>query len=161
MGVGDAAVKIETTGIDEVLKEMGKMQQLTGDAAQAMLNAGGNVFQKWWITEAMKHGHKKTGDMIKSIGFSKAKDRGSGLQIDIYPQGKGRTGVRNSVKAFVLHHGRNGRRNGKGKINGDEWVKDVVLDATDESNMAMAKVWGQFIATGDVPVVKKLRKGQK
>lgn len=159
--MGDAAVRIETTGIDEVLEQMGKMQQLTGDAAKAMLNAGGNVFQRYWIAEAMKHGHKKTGDMIKSIGFSKAKDRGSGLQIDIYPQGKGRTGVRNSVKAFVLHHGRKTGPDKKGEIKADEWVKDVVSDATDESNAAMAKVWGQFIATGDVPAVKKLRKGQK
>lgn len=154
-------MRVETTGIDEVMEHMAKMQQLTGETAKAMLNAGGNVFQKWWITEAMQHGHKRTGDMIKAIGFSKPKDRGNGLQVDIYPQGKGRTGVRNSVKAFVLHHGRNALRNGKGKIEGDEWVKDVVNDATDESNAAMAKVWGQFITTGDVPVVKKLRKGQK
>lgn len=156
-------MRVETTGIDEVMEHMAKMQQLTGETAKAMLNAGGNVFQKWWIVEAMQHGHKSKngGDMIKSIGFSKPKDRGNGLQVDIYPQGKGRTGVRNSVKAFVLHHGRNALRNGKGKIEGDEWVKDVVNDATDESNAAMAKVWGQFITTGDVPVVKKLRKGQK
>lgn len=154
-------MRIETSGIDEVMEHMARTQQLTGETAQAMLNAGGNVFQKWWITEALQHGHKRSGDMVKSIGYGKAKDKGSGLQVDIYPQGKGRTGVRNSVKAFVLHHGRNALRNGKGKIDGDEWVKDVVLDATDESNTAMAQVWGQFIATGNVPVVKKLRKGQK
>lgn len=159
--MGDAAVRIETTGIDEVLDHMARTQQLTGETAKVMLIAGGNVFQKWWIIEAMQHGHKRSGDMVKSIGFSKAKDKGSGLQVDIYPQGKGRKGVRNSVKAFVLHHGRNGLKDGKGKIDGDEWVKDVVLDATDDSNAAMANVWGKFIETGEVPNVKKLRKGQK
>lgn len=155
--MGDAAVKVSTTGIDKVIDEMARRQQLTGDVAKNMLIAGGNTFQKWWIIEAMQHGHKRSGDMVKSIAFSKPKDRGNGLQIDIYPQGKDRKGVKNNVKAFVLHHGRNGR----GKIDGDEWVKDVVLDATDESNDAMADVWGKFIETGNVPNVKKLRKGQK
>ena len=159
--MGDAAVRVETTGIDEVLKQMGKMQQLTGDAAKAMLNAGGNVFQREWISEAERRGHRKTGKMIKSIGFSKPKDRGRGLQIDIYPQGKDKRGTRNSVKAFVLHHGRKAGPDGKGEIKPDEWVKSVVLNATDESNQAMADVWGKFLATGDVPTVKKLSKGKK
>ena len=150
-------MRVETTGIDEVLEAMAKMQQLTGDAAKAMLRAGGNVFQREWMNEAQRKRHVHTGDMIKSIGQTNPKNIGSGLRVEIYPQGKGRTGTRNSVKAFVLHHGRSGR----GKIDGDSWVDNVVQNATDESNAAMAKVWGQFIATGDVPVVKKLRKGQK
>lgn len=157
MDLGAFAVKVETTGINEIMDQMARMKQLTGKVATNMLIAGGNTFQKWWIIEAMQHGHKRSGDMVKSIAFSKPKDRGNGLQTDIYPQGKGRKGVKNNVKAFVLHHGRNGR----GKIDGDEWVKDVVLDATDESNAAMADVWGKFIETGNVPDVKKLRKGQK
>lgn len=167
MGVGDAAVKIETTGIDEIIDQMGKMQQLTGDVAQAMLRAGGNVFQREWISEAEKRKHRKTGYMIKNIGFGKPKTKNGTLQVEVYPQGYGKpqgkrgTRTRNSVKAFVLHHGRAPGPDRIGEIKADEWVKSVVLNATDESNQAMADVWGKFIATGDVPAVKKLSKGKK
>ena len=161
--MGDAAVKIETTGIDEIIDQMGKMQQLTGDVAQAMLQAGGNVFQREWISEAEKRNHRKTGYMIKNIGFGKPKTKSGTLQVEVYPQGYGKpqgkkgTRTRNSVKAFVLHHGRGGSR----PIKADKWVESVVQNATDDSNQAMADVWGKFIATGDVPAVKKLSKGKK
>ena len=122
-----------------------------------MLRAGGNVFQREWISEAQRLRHVRTGDMLASIGQTNPKDKGGGLQVDIYPQGKGRKGVRNSVKAFVLHYGRAGKR----PIKEDYWVDSILQNATDESNAAMADVWGRFIATGNVPVVKKLRKGKK
>ena len=163
MGVGDAAVKIETTGIDEVLKQMGKMQQLTGDAAKAMLNAGGNVLQRTWIDEAERRKHRKSGKMIENIGFGKPKSKGGTLQVEVYPQGYGnpqgkkKTRTRNSVKAFVLHHGRGGKR----PIKAEHWVDSIVAKATNESNQAMADVWGKFLATSDVPTVKKLSKGKK
>lgn len=149
-------MKIETTGIDEIIDQMGKMQQLTGDVAQAMLQAGGNVFQREWISEAEKRNHRKTGYMIKTIGFGKPKTKSGTLQVEVYPQGygkpQGKKGTRtsNSVKAFVLHNGRGGSR----PIKADKWVESVVQNATDESNQAMADVWGKFIATGDVPAVK-------
>lgn len=154
-------MKVETTGIDEVLKQMGKMRQLTGKTAEAMLRAGGNVFQREWIAEAERRRHRKSGAMIKSVGFSKPRDKGNGLQVDIYPQGKDERGTRNSVKAFVLHHGRKAGPDRIGEIKADEWVDSVVEKATPESNAAMADVWGRFVSTGDVPAVKKLRKGQK
>lgn len=157
MDLGVAVVKVSTTGIDEVLNQMGKMQQLTGETAKAMLRAGGNVFQRQWMTQAERARHVRTGDMLRSIGQTNPRDKGGGLQIENYPQGKGRSGVRNSVKAFVLHHGRKGRA----KIQGDRWVDDVVQSATEEANTAMANVWGQFITTGKAPVVKKLPKGKK
>lgn len=161
--MGDAAVRIETTGIDDVLKQMGKMQQLTGDAAKAMLNAGGNVLQRTWIDEAERRRHRKSGKMIDNIGFGKPRTKSGTLQVEVYPQGYGepqgkkKTRTRNSVKAYVLHHGRGGKR----PIKADKWVDSVVENATDESNQAMADVWGKFIATGDVPAVKKLSKGKK
>lgn len=149
--MGDAAVKVSTTGIDKVIDEMARRQQLTGEAAVAMLRAGGNVFQREWMQEADRLRHRRTGDMIKSISATNPKDKGDGLQVDIYPQGKNRKGTRNSLPAFVIHHARPG----------DKWVDGVVEKATDESNDAMADVWGKFIETGNVPNVKKLRKGQK
>ena len=165
--MGDAAVRIETTGIDEVLEQMGKMQQLTGDVAQAMLRAGGNVLQRAWIVEAERRKHRKSGKMIENIGFGKPKTKDGTLQVEVYPQGYGNpqgkrgTRTRNSVKAFVLHHGRRAGPDRIGEIKADKWVESVTLKATDESNQAMADVWGKFIATGNVPAVKKLSKGKK
>lgn len=165
--MGDAAVRIETTGIDEVLEQMGKMQQLTGDVAKAMLCAGGNVLQRAWIAEAERRKHRKSGKMIENIGFGKPKTKDGTLQVEIYPQGYGNpqgkrgTRTRNSVKAFVLHHGRKAGPDRIGEIKADNWVDSIVAKASDESNQAMADVWGQFIATGNVPTVKKLSKGKK
>lgn len=165
--MGDAAVRIETTGIDEVLEQMGKMQQLTGDVAQAMVRAGGNVLQRAWIAEAERRKHRKSGKMIENIGFGKPKTKDGTLQVEVYPQGygnpqgKGGTRTRNSVKAFVLHHGRKAGPDRIGEIKADNWVDSIVAKASDESNQAMADVWSKFIATGNVPVVKKLSKGKK
>lgn len=144
---------METSGIDEVIKQMGEMQQLTGDVAKNMLRAGGNVMQKAWIDEANRNGYKRTGAMIASISQTNPIEKGTGLQIEVYPKGTDRNKTRNSVKAFVLHHGRKGR----GVIQGSRWVDKVIKNAANDTNKAMADVWGQFIATGNVPTVKKMR----
>lgn len=153
-------MRIETSGLDDVIRQMGEMQQLTGDAAKNMLRAGGNVLQQAWIDEANRHGYKRTGDMIASISQTNPKDKGNGLAIEVYPKGMGQMqGKRkkwqssNSAKAFVLHHGRKGR----GVIHGSQWVDKVAENAADDANNAMAEVWGRFIKTGNVPKVKKMK----
>lgn len=162
MGLGGDAVKIETSGIDDVIRQMGEMQQLTGEVTKNMLRAGGNVLQRAWTDEANRQGYgsKSTGDMIKSIGQTNPKETGNGLTIEVYPKGMGQLQgkrkkwqVRNSVKAFVLHHGRKGR----GVIRGSQWVDKVAENAADDASNAMAEVWGRFIATGKVPKVKKMK----
>ena len=153
MGLGGDAVKIETSGLDDVIRQMGEMQQLTGDTAKNMLRAGGNVLQQAWMDEASRHGYRRTGDMIASISQTNPKETGDGLTIEVYPKGTGRNKTRNSVKAFVLHHGRKGR----GVIRGSQWVDKVAENAADDASNAMAEVWGRFIATGKVPKVKKMK----
>lgn len=155
--MGDAAVKMEVSGMDELVEQMGKMQQLTGDVAKTMLRAGGNVMQREWINEIERLNHIRTHDMVNSISTSNPKNKGQGLEIETYPKGTGKKGVRNTVKAFVLNNGREGKR----PIKADHFVEKISEKAEKETTETMADVWGKFIATGAVPNVKKLSKGKK
>ena len=98
--------RFDTSGIDEIIKDMEDLGEDIGEAADEMLLAGAEVVKEEWRKSANKHGLKDTGAMIESIGFSKKPKSVSGIkQIDIYPQGKDAKGVRNAEKAFVNNYG--------------------------------------------------------
>lgn len=156
-------MNIETTGLDELIKDMKRLQALSGEAAMNVIRAGANELQRGWLDEAKRFRHIHTGDMVKGISYSKPKDKGKGLQADVYPMGYGRPRgkkkerTKNNVKAFVLHHGRDGKR----PIKADKWVEAVAENAGPKAQEAMADTWGKFIETGTVPNVPKLQKGKK
>lgn len=163
MGVGDAAVRVETIGLDELIKDMKRLRELGGEAAMSVIRAGANELQRGWLDEAKRRKHVKTGDMIKGVTYTRPRDRGHGLQVDVYPMGYGRPRgkkqerTQNNVKAFVLHHGRKGKR----PIGADKWVEAVAEKAGPPAQEAMADTWGKFIETGTIPNVPKLQKGKK
>jgi len=140
--------RFETSGLDELLTDMRKRQQLTGDVAKAVLQAGAEGVKKAWKLAAEEHGLRDTGDMIESIGFAhEPKGAGDVLFIDIYPQGKDHKGVRNAQKAFVLHYGTS-------KMPATYWVDDADAYSADFAVPAMQAVWDEFGRTGQVPQVE-------
>ena len=111
--------RFDTSGIDEIINEMKNLGELIGPTADRMLVAGAEEVKKAWKSAAEMHGLRDTGDMINSIGFAKTPKEVSGIkQIDIYPQGKDRKGVRNAEKAFILHYGTK-------HIKATHWVDDA------------------------------------
>lgn len=129
--------RFNTTGIDSLIKEMEALGELAGETADEMLQAGAEQVKQAWKASAVKHGHVDTGDMVKSIGFSrKPKTANDVKSIDIYPQGKDKKGVRNAEKAFVLHYGTS-------QMRGTQWVDEADEQAGEPATAAMEAVWDE------------------
>lgn len=136
--------RFDTTGMDEIVREMQRMGEQTGDVAEAMIMTGAAYVREAWRQAADEYDHRVTGDMIDSINYARTPtDLGSSLSIDIYPQGKDHKGVRNAEKAFILHYG-------SSKLKGSRWVDraDEISDATVVP--AMTRVWETYLETGQI-----------
>ncbi|MCR4886300.1 MAG: hypothetical protein K5919_05230 [Clostridiales bacterium] len=133
--------RFDVSGLDGILTEMARRQQLVGPTADKMLRRGAREVKKAWKRSAVEHGYEKpgkskrgSGDMIKSIGYKDPKTRGDVRLIEIYPQGKDSKGVRNAMKAFILHYGTS-------KIRGSRWVDDADRYSEETAIPAMREVW--------------------
>ena len=140
--------RFDTSGMDDLIRDMENMGQLSGEVAKVMVEAAANEIRDQWKIAAAEHGLKWTGDMIESIEAPGPVQRfGTFLQKDVYPMGKDRKGVRNAEKAFILHYGRNGDK----KIAATYWVDD----ADDHSEITVPPrldaIWQEFLDTGKVP----------
>lgn len=111
--------RFRTEGLDELIEDMIEMELTTSELAHEMLFAGADEIKKAWKISAEKHGHRDTGDMINSINYSRrVRKIGDLKEVDIYPQGRDRKGVRNAEKAFILHYG-------SSKLAASHWVDDA------------------------------------
>lgn len=155
--------RFEVTGLDDLIADMKRMHELSGDIADEMLLAGAEEVKGAWKETAEKFQFKETGDMIESIGYPIApKTVGDVRRIDIYPQGKGSSGVRNAEKAFILHYGTQGstsanairkrkkvdKRKGPG-IPATHWVDEADDISGPRVMEAMEEIWNKHIMEGN------------
>lgn len=126
--------KFDTSGIDDIVKQMAELGELAGDVADEMLIAGAKEVTEGWKEAAEQYGLKDTGDMIKSIGPTRVKTVGGLRAIEVYPQGKDRKGVRNAEKAFLLHYGTS-------SIPAKRWVDKADQISAEPAEKAMREVW--------------------
>lgn len=127
--------KLNTSGLDSVMAEMTRIGEECGPTAEKMIMAGAALVKDAWKETADKHGHRRTGDMIDSIGYARKPKRvGDTLSIDVYPQGKDRKGTRNAEKAFVLHYGTS-------KIKGSGWVDEAEEKGEETAIPEMIRIW--------------------
>lgn len=139
--------RLNTSGLDKLIDEMGRMGQLTGPVAEAMITEAANVTRDAWREAAEEHGLRDTGDMINSIGYPVSIIHlGAALARDIYPQGKDSKGVRNAEKAFILHYGKHG-------FPATYWVDDAEAKAGPRIQERLEDMWAEFNETGKVPQV--------
>lgn len=131
--------RFNTSGLDDVIREMTSMGMESGEVADEMLMVGAEQVKEAWKTAARMNNHIDTGDMFNSIGYArKTKIIGDVRSIDIYPQGKDRKGVRNAEKAFILHYGTS-------RHPGSHWVDDADTISEQTAIPAMVEVWDKFI----------------
>ncbi len=98
--------RFDTSGMEDILDDMKRLGELTGETADEMLMEGAGEVKECWKTAINRAGLRDTDDMINSVGYPrKPKTAGDIRQIDIYPQGTDRKGVRNAEKAFIQHYG--------------------------------------------------------
>ena len=139
--------RFETAGITDLIKEMERMGQASGEVAEAMVNAAVYVIRDAWVESAENHDLKNYGDMIDSIGFpAPVQNVGGIVYRDVYPQGKDRNGVRNAEKAFVLNYGRH-------NLEPTYWVDEADAAAGPKVQQRLEELWGEFLDTGKVPAV--------
>lgn len=141
--------RFDMSGIDDMVREMRRLGEESGKAAEAVLMAGAEGVKKAWRMAAEEHNLRDTGDMIESIGFAREpKKIGDALSVDIYPQGVDRKGVRNAEKAFILHYGTTNQNRPA-----THWVDDADRYSEDIAIPAMLDAWAQYLETGRVPQV--------
>ena len=136
--------RFRTEGLDELIDRMTEMELTTSELADKMLIAGAEEVREAWKMSAEKHKHKDTGDMINSINYSKkVRQIGDIKEVDIYPQGKDRKGVRNAEKAFILHYGTS-------RIDGSHWVDDADEMAGPMVEERLTKIFDDWLAEHDM-----------
>lgn len=131
--------RIDYQGLDEMLDEMKRLGELAGPTADRMLTAGADELSKSWAAAARKYRHEDSGDMIRSIGTKGGPvTSGNVRSIDVYPQGKDRTGTRNAEKAFILHYGTS-------RIDASHWVDDAEDNAEQPIQDAFLRIWDEHL----------------
>lgn len=130
--------RFDVTGMDAVLQEMARMDQLTGRVADEMLMAAAGIMTEAWQSAISAHGHIDTGAMFKSVGPTRPTTKGDVRTLTIYPQGKDSSGTRNAEKAFIAHFGRTHQR-------GTGFVTEAESSGEEPALTAMVAVWDRFI----------------
>ena len=139
--------RFDTSGLNDLVKDMTKMGQRSGAMAEAMVKTAGMEIRDSWKRTAEKHKYRKTGAMIDSIGMPEGVQTiGDSSFVDIYPQGKDKNGTRNAEKAFILHYGTSRIRPSYWTDEADDASEPVVGEKLDN-------MWGKFLETGTVPIV--------
>lgn len=127
--------RFDTSGFADLIKEMKDLGELSGEVADDMLLAGAEEVKAAWKQSAEEHELRDTGDMIDSIGYARKPKSINGIrEIDIYPQGTDRKGVRNAEKAFILHYGTS-------SVEATEWVDRADELSAEPAERAMRKIW--------------------
>jgi len=138
---------MDTSGLDDLIRDMQRMGQASGEVAKAMVNAAVIEIRDAWKESAEKHGLVDTGDMIGSIGFpAPVASIGEALYRDVYPIGKDRKGTRNAEKAFVLNYGTS-------RIRPTYWVDEADQAAEPRVQERLEGIWDEFLETGKVPSI--------
>ena len=147
--------RFDTSGLDQLIRDMQKMGQSSGPLAEAMVEAAVIEIRNSWQETADEYGFRDTGDMIESIGFATApKKVGDIVYNDVYPQGKDRKGTRNALKAFILHYGGYGGIGGSNRLPATNWVDVADKKAEPKVQAALEKIMDQYIESGGtVPAV--------
>lgn len=126
---------LDTSGLDDVIKQMEKLGELSGTSADDMLIAGAEVVEKEWKKAAGEAGLQDTGEMIESIGFSKKpKTINDAKYISVYPQGINSKGVKNAYVAFVHNYGTS-------RFKGTRFADTAANRAKPKVETAMKQVW--------------------
>ena len=127
--------RFETTGLNDVIKQMEKFGELLGPTADEMLLASAEVVKQEWKQAAEEAGHRDTGAMIASIGYPrKPKTINDIKSIDIYPRGKDERGMSNASKAFLLNYG-------TAHIKGSRFVEVADRRSGPKVERVMKEIW--------------------
>lgn len=138
--------RLEYENFTEILNDMRELGELTGPTADAMLVAGAKQVQNAWLVSAMKHRHRDSGEMIRSI---RPDDKPRTLKgeriIDVYSRGvdlkrpkKDGGFVSNEEKAFLTNYGKKG-------VNGSHWIDEADKLAAPLIFSEWERIWNDYL----------------
>ena len=138
-------VTLDSSGFDDLIRELERANLGNGQLAEAMVEAAADEIRGAWREAVQSHGLIDTGDMLESIGFpGPIKKIGDVLYQDVYPQGKDRKGVRNAEKAFINHYGRK-------NLKPTYFVDDANSRAEPRVAERLNKMWDDYQRDGTIP----------
>ena len=134
--------RFDTSGLDELIAEMQRLGEASGEIAEAMVTAAVEEIRDAWKESAEEHELRDTGAMIESIGFPQPVQRlGDVLYRDVYPQGTDGKGMRNAEKAFIAHYGTT-------RQPATYWVDDADDKSGPRVQQRLTDMWEEHLKTG-------------
>lgn len=129
--------KLEFSGLDDIIEDLNRRQQRTGETAQRMVRAGAQVVADYRKQEAEHRGIRRSGAMIKGIKpVGRIKEDLGVLKLPVYSQGTDENGTRNAEKEFLEHYGYKGRP-------GSHWISAAEEKGEGPATDAMVKEWDE------------------
>ncbi len=98
--------RLDIRGLDRLIDDLRKLGDDAKEIAEGMVLEAGEVMKEEWIREIEQQDLVDKGDMIGSVGYPpRTEAKINQRQIDTYPRGKNRRGIRNAEVAFIHHYG--------------------------------------------------------
>jgi hypothetical protein len=131
--------RVETTGLDEIIKQMAELGELDNDITDRLVFAGAKIIKEKWKSIIRSQRLIKTGSMLASIVFpKKTKTTGDGTYIDVSPSGTDENGTRNALKAAILNYGNS-------EIPGSFFIDMAELAAEPETETVTQFMWDEYL----------------
>lgn len=138
-----AKMQIENPEALELMSRLDTAMRRTG--IRRIVEAGGKVAVEDMTQSVAQSHHVRTGEMKQAVGMAEYRESFDGGQVNVYPQGTDRRGVRNAMKAFVINYGIGARpytvrsrKKREANKTGDKFITGKFKDTTQKVQQAMA-----------------------
>lgn len=123
-----------TIGFEEIEKELLRDSEKAKEMIPRMLKAGAEVLVEAQKKEAKNLEVEDSGDLIRSIKASDAKESGLETVVVVSPTGKNHQGVRNAEVGFVNEYGTS-------KQAARPWMETANIKSENAVHLTMQKIW--------------------
>lgn len=134
--------KFEVSGMSEVEKLFGRLENIPEDVQDEMLRQGAAVLEEGQRKQARAFGVEDTGLVIRKIKAGKVKRlKDGGKAIYVTPTGtrtRGKTKTRNAEIAFVAEYGKKGQK-------ARPFLATAMVKEEDSIIAAEDKVYGEYL----------------
>lgn len=127
-------IEFSVEGLDGLEHMFADFEKKVAKTTAAMVKAGSKEAVKAYQASILANDHKKTGDMLRSVGPGKLHESGDEVYQEVYPKGQDRRGVDNYLKAKRANFGTSKRA-------GSRFVDQAYEEAQEPVAAAMEKVF--------------------
>ena len=114
-----------------------------------MMNAGADVLIESWKNVIQEKRHVRSEAMYRSVAKTDVMEEVDGASIEVYPMGTDKHRINNAQKAFILHYGREAKKNGRKGIKGDKFVNTAEKRSKERVAAVMQEVLNRYISGKD------------